>query len=407
MFSTKEVYNIINLTSCCMMLLMLLLLAISLIRHKTNKRQITVLFIAVVTEIFAMAIGVFVMGVRLKNGYFTEGLNSVRFVQSISYQFFFAYLCFDREGNFLPGEFAKSFGAVILFVGVITIGFSPIDDYHNGVEMLTLVQILFMLPVMHTVHGAAEGVKRLVVAIAMPLIGILVQQFVDGISFDYVMFPMALLTVFLHYQIYLERALVEREKELADSKVRLLLEQIQPHFIFNSLSAIEELCMEDPEKAGRCVHDFSGYLRTNLDAMSENRLISLEEELENVRQYIALEEADPCCGFAVKYDIKVKDVMIPVLSVEPLVENAIQHGLASSGTDGTVWISSEMGDGEVIISVRDNGTGLKHVSEQQKKRRGIGVDNVRKRLEAQCGGYLVYEILDNGTRAMIHIPYNA
>ncbi|MBR0132479.1 MAG: histidine kinase [Lachnospiraceae bacterium] len=405
MHTSATVYNIINLSICGASFLMLGILAICLPRYRKRQKQIHMLMFSVILQLIAMTTGVLIFFTKYHHPDFMVYFNPVSLVQSIAYQCFFAYLAFDEEDNFIPGDFAKSFGAVILFVGCIVIGFSPIDNYQMGVELLALVQILFMIPVMITVHGRTEGMKKLIWAMVMPCIGILFQVYVPEVRMDYLMFSFALLMVFMNYQVQLEHNLVENEKELADSKVRLLLEQIQPHFIFNSLSAIEELCMEDPEKACRCVHDFSGYLRTNLDAMSENKLVTLEEELENVRQYISLEEADPCCGFAVKYDIKVKDVMVPVLSVEPLVENAIQHGLAASGEDGTVWIESEMGEGEVLVMVRDNGSGLKHVSDQQKKRRGIGVENVKKRLEAQCGGYLEYEILDTGTRAIIHIPF--
>ena len=405
MHSSETVYNLINLSICGASFLMLLIMAICLPRYRKRKKQIRMLNYACMIQLLAMAVGVVIFFTKYNHPDFMVYLNPVRLLQSIAYQFFFGYLAFDSEDNFVPGDFAKSVGAVILFVGCIVMGFSPIDKYNMGVKMLTLVQILFMIPIMISVHGRTEGVRKLIWAMIMPIVGIVAQVYVSDIRMDYLMFPLALLMVFLNYQIQLEHSLVENEKELADSKVRLLLEQIQPHFIFNSLSAIEELCMEDPAKASKCVHDFSGYLRTNLDAMSENKLVTLNEELENVKQYVSLEEADPCCGFVVKYDIKVGDVMVPVLSVEPLVENAIQHGLAATGMDGTVWVESMYEGDEVLIKIRDNGSGLKHVSEQQKKRRGIGVENVKRRLEAQCGGYLEYEILDTGTQAIIHIPH--
>lgn len=404
MYTRTAVYNIVNLAICSIAFIILFIMAISLPLFKKRKKQLRLLLICVCIQLTGMIIGMISLAVRVRFHMDVQELDFVRFLHTIAYQFFFAYLCFDDEDNFIPGIFAKSFAGVILLVGLASIAFAPIWEYWYGVEILTLVQIICMIPVMVSVHGKSKGLRKLVIAVIFPIVGILAQLLVFKINFDYVALPMTLLMVLFNYQLQLERNLMVSEKELADSKVRLLLEQIQPHFIFNSLSTIEELYMEEPEKASRCVHDFSGYLRTNLDAMSENKLVPLEDELENVKQYVSLEMADPCCDFQVHYDLKVKDVMVPVLCIEPLVENAIRHGLAATGRGGNVWIETERGDDEVLIKVRDDGKGIDHVTEHQRKRRGIGRENVKRRLEAQCGGYLDYTSLENGTEAVIHIP---
>ncbi len=397
-------FNQVNYTICGVSLALMLLLAISLPFYKRRKKQIRMLAFAANIETLAMLIAVVTLLLRYYYKDFNPDLDFTRIFQSISYQFFFGYLCFDDEENFIPGDFAKSFGLIILFVGFIVIGFSPIKSYLTGVEILTLLQIGFMVPIMITVHGSSGGMKKLLLAMTFPFAGLLVQIFVPALYIDYFTYPLALLVAFTSYQVQLEHKLTESEKNLADTKVQILLEQIQPHFIFNSLSAIEELCLEDPEKASKCVHDFSGYLRTSLDSMIENRLIPLEDEIENVKQYVALEKADSSCEFEVHYSLKVVNVMVPVLSVEPLVENAIRHGIAASGKGSNVWIESVKKGDEVLIKVRDDGAGL-GITDMQKKRRGIGLENVRRRLEAQCGGYVEHEILDVGTEAVIHIPF--
>ena len=136
--------------------------------------------------------------------------------------------------------------------------------------------------------------------------------------------------------------------------------------------------------------------------MTENSLIPLERELEHVQQYVNLEKADPACEFEVNYDIKAEDVMLPALTVEPLVENAIRHGLYGKPKGGVINIVCEENTEEVLIYVRDNGNGPEF--RQQNKRRGIGTDNVRKRLAAQAGGYLEIKALEVGTQAVIHLP---
>lgn len=215
----------------------------------------------------------------------------------------------------------------------------------------------------------------------------------------------------------LEKQMLRQELELSDSRTRLLLGQIQPHFIFNSLLAIEELCEEDPQKAGQSVHDFAKYLRSNLEALSCNHLIPFEKELDHIRHYLALEQTDPSTQFQVVWDLETTNFEVPPLSVQPLVENAVRHGIAGqpggvltirsredhSPSKGT-FLSGNKGSGAWIITVEDNGSGFSHITEQQKKRQSTGIQNVKTRLATQCGGSLSYEQQEGGTCAIITIP---
>lgn len=395
-------YNLVNLILFVASFMVLTILTITLPRIRYRKKQSRVLLAAIIVMILAMLVGIISELASLKIDSYDSIFNVTRMLQTLSFQIFFCYLCIDDNEVFMPGDFSKSFGGMVLLLGLVALIFSPFSAYIYGVEVLTFAQIIMMLPVMISVHGKSIGTGKLFNAMILPIMGLFIQLFFVELSIDSFMLTMAFLASFVSYQIILEGMLIAKDMELSESKIKLLLEQIQPHFIFNSLSAIEELCVEDPEKAEKCVHEFAKYLRQNLDAMTENSLIPLERELEHVAQYVNLEKADPSCEFEITYDIRVNNVMLPALTIEPLVENAIRHGLYGKPKGGKIEIVCTDNGDEVLVAVRDNGNGPEF--RQQHKRKGIGTDNVRKRLAAQIGGYLEIKALEVGTESLIHLP---
>ena len=205
-------------------------------------------------------------------------------------------------------------------------------------------------------------------------------------------------------QMQLESDLVQARAELAESRMRLLSGQIHPHFIFNSLSAIKALVSEDPALAERTIQDFSDYLRSHLDEMSSARMVPFVEEMGHVRHYVSLEMADPSCPMEVTYDLEVEDFLVPPLTVQPLVENAIRHGIRTCENGGTVSVCTRRDNGAIKVIVRDDGSGMSSVTERQHHRRRVGIENVRERIERQCGGTLGVQIGSHGTTAIITLP---
>ena len=206
--------------------------------------------------------------------------------------------------------------------------------------------------------------------------------------------------------------LIDSEKELAKTEKRLGLAQaaqmavqMQPHFIFNTLSAIQSLCQTDPQAAAESVENLAGFLRGNIDALSSDALIPFDTEMRHIRQYIALEQADPSRQFAFDYELNVRDFQIPSLTVQPIVENAVKHG-ALTHPDGSrrVCLTTERIGKFIRIMVTDNGTESAGLTDAQRKNRGVGIENTRKRLMTLCGGSLQINAYDGGTRAMILIP---
>lgn len=201
-----------------------------------------------------------------------------------------------------------------------------------------------------------------------------------------------------------QKQLHRSELELEQSRVRLLQAQIQPHFIFNSLMAIQAQSIENPEAVYQSIGDFSGYLRANLDSMTSTHLISFKMELKNIERYLALERLNYEDRLHVVYDMDTTDFMIPALSVQPLVENAVRHGIGPHETGGTITISVIEEKEGLTIEVADDGSGADSTTQKQRERRGIGIQNVRARLKYLNIGTLEILTTVAGTRARIHIP---
>lgn len=136
--------------------------------------------------------------------------------------------------------------------------------------------------------------------------------------------------------------------ELQNSRIVLAMSQIRTHFIFNVLNAISGMCKYDPETADETVVTFARYLRDNIDIMQDDKLIPFSKELQHVKDYVALEQVR--FGERIEFvcDIKEKEFNIPPLVLQPIVENAIKHGLTPKKEGGTVDIDSNVGSGTTV-----------------------------------------------------------
>ncbi len=185
----------------------------------------------------------------------------------------------------------------------------------------------------------------------------------------------------------MQTSFLENKLELSQSKMTVLMAQIQPHFIFNSLMAIQAQCIDYPEVYDS-LDSFAHYLRSNFDSLGDTKPVSFSRELENIEAYLALEKLNFGERLRVERDIETEDFFLPALSVEPLVENAVRHGTATFEGGGTVRIIVRTTKHFTVVEIRDKGEGRRTLTEKQKKRRGIGIENVRARLAESSMGRL-------------------
>ena len=209
-------------------------------------------------------------------------------------------------------------------------------------------------------------------------------------------------------ELELQRSRLEAEKnmieaELKESRVSIMLSQIQPHFIYNTLGTIERMCLKDPQKAFDLVRNFSLYLRGNFSELDSVSPIRFTDEMKHVEYYVNIEKVR-FPDMNIEYRMEADDFVLPALSVQPLVENAIKHGLMRLETGGTVLIRSYETQTHFCVEVKDDGVGFDTRLPIDEKKH-VGLRNIRGRLKAMVDGELIIESEpDKGTRAVIMIP---
>ena len=203
----------------------------------------------------------------------------------------------------------------------------------------------------------------------------------------------------------IEKELAQKELALSESNNSLVLSQIQPHFLYNALTSIYRLCDVMPEAAKEAVSNFSKYLRGNLDSIKQKKMISFADELKHLQAYLSLEKIRYDDYLDIKYDIKTTEFFIPPLTVQPLVENAVNHGISDLPGGGLVTISTEEKRDYYEIRVSDNGVGFDPETVPEDGRSHLGIMNVRSRLNIMCHGTLdIKSAPGDGTVAIIQIP---
>lgn len=241
--------------------------------------------------------------------------------------------------------------------------------------------------------------------IILPITAIIIQLFVYGIALFNLSITISIMFMFFMSQTEKGKKMVEQERALNDMQLKIVFSQIQPHFLYNSLNAIYYLCGKDAGAAQEAISEFSDYLRGNLDALKKNTPIPFETELHHVENYLKLEKMRFEEELAIVYDIQATDFKLPALSLQPLVENAVKHGVGKAANGGTVTISSCETEKEYILSVKDDGVGYDRNEKKNDGRSHIGISNVQQRLKSMCGGTLeIQSEIGKGTISTIHIP---
>lgn len=195
------------------------------------------------------------------------------------------------------------------------------------------------------------------------------------------------------------------QKELSESRMTILLDQMKSHFIRNCISTIRAMIRHDPDRAYSLMYDFSDYITYNIDSLKDPAPIPLSDEIDHIRAYVNLETERMRPKLSVEYDIRCTDVMVPPLSIQPFAENAVKHGIWPKDDPGTVWISSSEEDGACILTIRDDGVGFDTSEDTGEERYGIGITNAMERLRDQAGATVeINGKKDEGTVVTIRIP---
>ena len=193
-----------------------------------------------------------------------------------------------------------------------------------------------------------------------------------------------------------------QQQEIDHQRTRVMVLQMRPHFIYNTMMSIYYLCEQDPKKAQQVTLDFTSYLRKNFTAVAKDTTIPFTEELEHTRAYLAVEQARYEGRLFVEFDTPITAFRLPPLTLQPIVENAVKHGLDPELDPLCISILTSEVENGVEISVIDTGPGFGEIDNDEPH---IALKNIRERLEMMCGGALTVEEREQGgTLVTVFIP---
>lgn len=246
------------------------------------------------------------------------------------------------------------------------------------------------------------------IVVTLPIMAITFDLIFEYANFNNAFIIIAALLIYLQYENYRAMYSIETVLQMEDAQKKLMMDQIKPHFLHNSLNSIIYYIDKDPKKAKEALVNFSKYLRTNLDSVNTEDLIPVSEELEHTKVYLALEKLRFEDKLNIEYDIQDENFMVPTLSIQPMVENAVKHGIRKSETgSGTVKISTKETENHHIITIQDDGAGFNTAMLATIDDSHIGVKSVMRRLILECNGTLEFESSEGrGTICTIRIPKN-
>ena len=225
----------------------------------------------------------------------------------------------------------------------------------------------------------------------------------------------AVMMIFLlsmHYYEALSNLKVSMNRT-RDAEIAFLRSQIKPHFLFNALNSIAALCRESPEKAEDVIIQLSQYLRGSFDFKTLDSLTTVKKETELLEAYLNIEKVRFGNRLSVQYHIDESiNISIPPLILQPLVENAVRHGLMACVNGGTVIISIQREKSEAVFTIEDNGIGMEpakveRLLDQVPDDNGVGLWNINQRLKLIYGIELViWSEKGNGTKVSFQLPCN-
>ena len=276
--------------------------------------------------------------------------------------------------------------------------------------LLPLVVIL-LLNLAGVVRRRAQLSRKVflsfVIAITPMTAALVAHMFIDVLPLVDIGFIVSALAMFVIIQNDQTERYIEKERENAQLRTDIMLSQIQPHFLYNTLGAIKSVCRTDPMRARDAIDQFTEYLRHNMDALTDDQPISFPQELEHVKRYLEIQKLRFDTALNVEYDLGCTDFKLPTLTLQPIVENAVTHGVRkNSKGNGLVTIRSRECPDRYEISVTDNGPGfVPDTAPGDGERSHVGIKNVRERLRYVSGGELeIHSVLGEGTTVTLILP---
>ena len=301
---------------------------------------------------------------------------------------------------------------VVLLSAVFVRGFSSVSSDGRFIRgplypliLLPLIAIL-LLNLAGTIQRRKQVSRRTFFSFLIAIVPIMAAMFallfIDVfplIDIAYVLTALSMYGFALSDQIEQDRC---HQLEIANQRASVMVLQMRPHFIYNTLMSIYCLCDQDPQKARQVTMDFTNYLRRNFNAVASDSTIPFSAELEHTRAYLAVEQAQFEDMLLVEYDTPVTNFRLPPLTLQPLVENSVKHGMNPYSGPLHVSVRTRRTEAGIEVIVEDNGPGFDPDDESKPH---TTLANIRQRMEMMCGGSLAIRPRDGGgTVATVTIP---
>ena len=308
---------------------------------------------------------------------------------------------------------------ILVAVSPFTGGFSyitPDRQYFRGPLyplLLLPMNVTMMLNLAGTIrrrkHLSRKTFQSFLAALLPMMIALLIHTFVDVYALLDICIVLSSLSMYslvlsdqIEQDLCRQREIARHQRKIADQRASIMVLQMRPHFIYNTMTSIYCLCDQDPKLARQVIMDFTAYLRKNFTAIASKDPIPFSSELEHIRAYLAVEQALYEDSLAVDFDTPHSRFRVPPLTLQPIVENAVKHGRDPYAGPFHISIRTRKTDtgSEVVIS--DNGRGFETAPDSEPH---IALENIRQRLEIMCGGHLAITPNDGGgTVVTLTIP---
>lgn len=425
----KSNYAMVNFIICYICGVFSIILYICCMTSESNDRLLIVLFeimvfvlvlSLLVTETYVSMDGIVEYS---KTSFALMTADYLLSIGLISLFWFYQARCLKQYYNFSTAN--KIFICfIVLYVSAIIVNvFYPIMFYVDGaghlqfsdsvtISALELIWIVFYIAVISRVNAPRKLKLYYMSYLLFPLAIIVLSAIwlVLGIQNKYdavvsVAYLVPLYMIFMKIYKDQNKLLRDKEQELSEKNMQMMLSQIQPHFLYNALSAISAI-PNTPDETRDALSDFGKYLRGNLNSLNEREPIPFYQEIKHVDTYLVLEKLRFGDKLIVEYEFNERDFCVPALSLQMFVENAVKHGITKKESGGKLFIKTELVEKNYVVTIEDNGVGF-NVGEfdVQKTEGHVGIKNAKSRIKNMVNGTVdIKSEIGEGTIVTITIP---
>lgn len=343
---------------------------------------------------------------------------------------FYFYEKDDSNSKYKKSYFALGAAWSLLVVGVTVLNLAGVVHYNEfsfGVQIAMVLSGIYVLATGFTKRAkfgdrlVVTGMVMMVVMWGIEIVRVVLYRYFGATNLsEMYYFPTIGLLGFITYMLMAvyddmqakRKQIAEMDQEIRKLEVQVhttyingMLSQIQPHFLYNTLSSIRTIIKIDPDRAYDMLYEFTVYLRGSLKLLSAENRISFSEELKNIEAYLNVEKMRLGKRMEIRMDIQDKDFMIPPLTIQPIVENAVKHGIFPKGKQGGyVEVKTFEKDNCHWVTVTDNGVGF-DADMIGKKKDAVGLVNLMYRIEHLVNGEIqIDSVIDEGTSITVKIP---